>query len=374
MTSTFVDKSGRGILLTALNQAAAQQGYTFVKSDLDFGPVEASTNPAREAQIQYAATEASRFIGSQTAFYNRLDLTSLFANAGIDTVQIHKGPLTTEGVVAKLNQRYGLGFTAEDIVFGEAIAEDATEVVLTAEAGSHGYVGTVVVELVEGKVPLAEVVLDPVLDGPVYPGAVPAYLIDPVIIEGTVTPKGQKENGTLLTGSGNRAEHMVIASNGEIELALAARIYRTGDLIIPEDGHYSVEIADDGDWTWPFSVAMLEEDRPATDLYDITLTATSIESQQSVEFKASRDVEGVYHFANEEFGLDIIDSDQTPSGSVVQNIQRMTFYKDFLGQMTENAGGAPIGEFIVSLQAVRRDGLAEVVKVEITVDATVTAA
>ena len=51
MSNTFADKSGRGLLLAALNKAAAEKGVTFKPTDLLFGSVEESTNPAREVQM-----------------------------------------------------------------------------------------------------------------------------------------------------------------------------------------------------------------------------------------------------------------------------------------------------------------------------------
>lgn len=371
MSSTFADKSGRGILLAALNRAAAAQGYSFTADDLQFGAVEESTNPARESQVSYAATPNSRYEGEQVAYYNRLDLSEIFTRGGVDVVQVYAGPTTVAEVVAAVNQRFSLGFTEDDIDFSGEFEEGASVVTLVANPASHGYQGTVAVELVEGKVPLAEVVLDPILDGPDYPEALPAYVITPFIIEGELTVKGQKPDGTMLNGSGNPSGDMTVASNGEIELAVGARVWKSKDTIAPESGHYEIEIGQDGDWNWPFSVALLEEDRPVTDLYDVTLTATSVETGSTLEFNLSRDGEGVYHFADTEHDLDIVDSVQTESGSVVQNIQRMTFYKDQLGEMTLNHLGTPIGEFMIGLSARRRDGLAEVVEVSITVNVTV---
>lgn len=371
MTSTFVDKSGRGVLLAALNKAAAAQGYSFAPADLSFGPVEASTNPVRQHQVVYTAAAESRYEGSQTAYYDRLDLTQLFVNAGIVSVELTQGPVNTGEVVAALNARFGLGFTAEDIDFSVAVDPAATSVILQAMEGSYGFQGQLEIQMVEGDVPLAEVIVDPVLDGPSYPEPVPVYITDPVITTGTLTLKGQKADGTMLNGSGNPSGEFTVATNGELELAVSARIWKSGDLPVPTEGHYAFEISDAGDWNWPFSVALLSESRPVTDLYDVTLAVTSVETGVVLPFVLVRDAEGGMHFINEQHGLDIVDSAVTESGDVVQNIQRTTFYKAQLGEMTTNTLGSPIGDFLISLNAVRREGLVQPLQVEISVSVTV---
>jgi len=371
MTSTFVDKSGRGVLLAALNKAAATKGFSFAPTDLNFGPVEASSNPARQNQVIYTATADSQYEGSQVAYYDRLDLTQLFVSAGIVNVELTQGASTTGDVVAALNARFGLGFTAEDIDFNVAVDPAATSVILQALEGSYGFQGQLEIQLVEGSIPLAEVVVDPVLDGPEYPAPVPAYIIDPVIVTGELTLKGQKADGTMLNGSGNPSTEFTVANNGELELAVSARIWKSGVLPVPEAGHYSIEIAENGDWNWPFSVALLSESRPVTDLYDVVLSITSLETGVALPFQLVRDAEGKMHFINEQHGLDISDSAVTASGDVVQNIQRATFYKAQLGEMTTNTLGSPIGDFLISLNAVRREGLVQPLQVEISVSVSV---
>lgn len=373
MSSTFADKSGRGLLLAALNKAAAEKGFSFAPSDLTFGAVAESTNELRESQVVYTATPDSGFEGEAIAFYNRLDLSDLFTNAGIEVVQVPAGATTVEEVVGRLNHRYGLGFTAEDIVFGETVAEDAGSIVLTAAEGSLGFKGQLTVELVVGKFPLAEVVVDPVLDDMNLNAELPAYLIDPVIVMGEITPKGRKPDGTMLNGSGNPVGQMTVAANGELELAVSARVWKSGELPVAQDGHYDVVIKDNGDWNFPFSIALLEEARPVTDLYDVTLKIQAVESGNELVFTLHRDEAGVFHFINEAHELDINDSATTPAGDVVQNIQRATFYKAQLGELTTNALGAPIGDFIISLYAARREGLVEAVQAEITVNVSVEA-
>lgn len=376
MTSTFADKSGRGVLFAALQKAAVANGYELAPSDIVIGGVEESTNPARESQVGYQATPDSQYEGDAVAYYNRLDLQALFVSAGVDTVQIPAdGVESLEQVVSVLNQRYSTGFTAEDIATGGAFEVDGGFVQLQAQASSLGFKGALSVQLVEGvdpKIPLAEVIVDPVLGDLTYPVDVPVYLTEPVIVEGTISEKGQKENGTMLNGTANPSTDFTMVNNGEIELGLAARVWKSAITVPPVNNHYTLSIADEGgDWNWPIHISLLQEERPITDLYDVTLSAMSIESEQVLEFQLIRTEDGVLHFINEPNQLDIEDNVTTPAGDVTQNIQRVTFYKDYMGEMTQNATGAPVGEFIIELNATRREGLVPTLKCSISVDVTI---
>lgn len=361
MPTPSVDKSGKGILIDAINRGIAQVDPTLVltANDIELGAVEVSSNEERESQVTFAAKAGTDFEGEATVFFDRRDLTELFASAGIEVVQVPEGPTTTAEVVAALNLRYGAGFTADDIVMNTDAVIEGNEVTLSAEPTSHGFKGEVLV-LIEAGEPVEE--------------ELPVYIVAPVVVSGDIGVKGQKEDGTMLNGTGNPVGEMTVASNGEIELALGARVWKSGDLPVAQDGHYDIVIDDvGGDWNWPFSISLLQEERPVTDLYAVVLTAQSVETGVSVPFTLSRDAEGVYHFINEEFTLDISDSVQSLSGDVLQNIQRMTFYKAQLGAMTTNTFGSPIGDFIINMTATRLVGEVPAVVCEISANVTVPA-
>lgn len=157
--------TGRALLLAALNVAAAVQGKTLLATDLTFGAVEASTNPNREVQVGLEATPDALFSGSMDVFFDRLDLTAVFADAGIDNVTLIKGATTVGEVVDAINTRFGMGFTAEDFDLTAVVGEEDTEVVLTALAGSYAFKGELLVDLAVAKTPLAEAVVNPELGG-----------------------------------------------------------------------------------------------------------------------------------------------------------------------------------------------------------------
>ena len=183
---SIADKTGRGVFLEAVNKAVRGQGFEFAAGELTFSPVAASTNPAREAEVEITVTNAegiiksvidveTRISGSQVVFFDRLDIGLLFLNEGIEVPSVPVGTYATTGdVVAALNARYGLDFTEEDIDFS-VVVEDVS-VMLTALSGSYGFRGDLMVDIQqvgEPEAPLSDVVINPVLDGPDYGDVTP---------------------------------------------------------------------------------------------------------------------------------------------------------------------------------------------------------
>ena len=157
--------AGRALLLAALNVAAAAQGKTLLASDFTFGEVAASTNPNREVQVELTAAPESLFSGEQTVFFDRLDLQGIFTAAGINDVTVIRGATTVGELVTGLNDRFGLGFNAEDFDLTAAIGEEDTEVVLSALPTSFAFKGELLVTLAVAKTPLADAVVNPELGG-----------------------------------------------------------------------------------------------------------------------------------------------------------------------------------------------------------------
>lgn len=183
---SIADKTGRGVFLEAVNKAVRGQGFEFAAGELTFSPVAASTNPAKEAEVEVAVANAegiiksvngvdTRISGPQVVFFDRLDIGQMFLNVGIEVPVVPVGEYATTGdVVAALNARYGLEFTDEDIDSSAAV-EDVS-VILTALSGSYGFRGELMVSIQqagEPEAPLSDVVINPVLDGPDYGDVTP---------------------------------------------------------------------------------------------------------------------------------------------------------------------------------------------------------
>lgn len=183
---SIADKTGRGVFLEAVNKAVRGQGFEFAAGELTFSPVAASTNPAKEAEVEVTVANAegiiksvngveTRISGPQVVFFDRLDIGQMFLNVGIEVPSVPVGTYATTGdVVAALNTRYGLDFTADDIDF--TVAVEDTSVMLTALPGSYGFRGDLMVDIQqagEPEAPLSDVVINPVLDGPDYGDVTP---------------------------------------------------------------------------------------------------------------------------------------------------------------------------------------------------------
>lgn len=183
---SIADKTGRGVFLEAVNKAVRGQGFEFAAGELTFSPVAPSTNPAKEAEVEVAVANAegiiksvngvdTRISGPQVVFFDRLDIGQMFLNVGIEVPAVPAGTYATTGdVVAALNARYGLDFTEEDIDF--TVAVEDISVMLTALPGSYAFRGDLMVDIQqagEPELPLADVVINPVLDGPDYGDVTP---------------------------------------------------------------------------------------------------------------------------------------------------------------------------------------------------------
>lgn len=159
MSSTFADKSGRGLLLAAIN-AVAVEGFSFVPADIDFAAPEVVDHNGLATRVVFTATPESLFTGSKEIFFNRVDLEAMFTNAGIPTVEVNASDVpgnTVAEVVAALNVRYGTEFDATDYV-AELVEAGSDSVIVRAAPGSFGFVGQLLVSLIAAETPVDAVI------------------------------------------------------------------------------------------------------------------------------------------------------------------------------------------------------------------------
>lgn len=208
------------------------------------------------------------------------------------------------------------------------------------------------------------------------PALVVAYTVevedvDTSMIVDAVTTIGQKPSNVALTaqgnlriGSSNPSTFLVVTNNGELELFGGARYYRraAGNALpvgtnppVYEINVANSTFADLKDWTWVYSAALLNTKNSQTisDLYDLKMIVRGPNAE--LEFYGEWD--GLlYHFKNDEHGLDITDNAVDQTGRFAQNIQRVTFYKDQLQPEIGENTGAPIGDYEFELVATRKIG------------------
>lgn len=168
------------------------------------------------------------------------------------------------------------------------------------------------------------------------------------LTEPEVTPDAEptfkSPDGSLTHGSGNPVGGMTVATNGEIELAAAARYPNDLSVIAPQDGDYALPQAAGRDWIIPFSFGLTDKTsgKRLTELYDITLTVSAVAPETALVLTLRTDDAGKVHLENPAEGIDITDG--TTDGYVYQNIQRLSFYRRV------SSGGV----FTVTVKAVNR--------------------
>lgn len=170
----------------------------------------------------------------------------------------------------------------------------------------------------------------------------------------------KKANGQLLFSSGNVATNMQVVGNGEIELAGAVRYYRSS-LPALTGPTYSLNVQDSNfaglkDWVWVYSLALLDKrnGQSIDEIYDLSMTVTS-ESGEVVFVGAYED--GVFHLRDNTV-LDIVDNqvNEFDNAQVVQNIQRVRFYAEYLLPEIGEHSGSPVGEYEFEIRARRKIG------------------
>lgn len=117
-------------------------------SDISFG-VPSPTTPEEKLQFSNKDTKClmtgvgAKYHGTQTIYYNRIDLSTPFANQLL-LLQFVSPVSNLYGVRDQLNQQLATTFLETDIedhIFDPELAEGV--LVLTAKAGSHGWKGSV---------------------------------------------------------------------------------------------------------------------------------------------------------------------------------------------------------------------------------------
>lgn len=171
MSGLFAEKAGRSLLLAAINREA-KKGHSFTFADITFGPPAVVDHLGKTTEVVYTANPSqTKYVGSQKAYYDKIDMEAMFRASGVTDVQVLDSEVignTTAGVVTAVNARYGLGFDDNDIVI-EPIESPGTVVILRANPMSHGYSGEIVVELVEPTDPLRFMVVPTALGEVILP-------------------------------------------------------------------------------------------------------------------------------------------------------------------------------------------------------------
>lgn len=346
--------SGEEFLVDLINR---QNGTNFSVGELVIGSPTRSADPAYNTDIEVTFPaipvpgETDPESPTGELHYSRFDLGRLFANR---TIRIRDNNFATHrDLIAALLAEVRLQFDDEDLV-------DATipngpypkSLLIRAEDLSLRFTGQFSIDLLEPIEEDLDIITDPVVEANVAPAQMAI-----------------KSNGTLFHGTGNPSGGFTKASNGEIEIAACARIVRDTTVYPPVGGVYHLNVADLFDWSIPHSFALIDSRNGdhITDLYDCTLKITALESNGVLEFDLRR-LYGHLAMVDDANQLKIQDpGTSNEEQTLYQDIQRVSFYRGKLGSLTVNPEGAPYGEFLVELSAVRKNESADPVELSFTV-------
>lgn len=157
---------------TLLNVVGQQNGITLNPEDYDFGTPQVNNTGQYPNQNTHVTITANNTVapyqGSIQIFYNRLDLADLpkLVELKLQAPDV----VTSHDIIGTLNDRYGLNLTTTDLV--DLPAEDLGDfknVTLTAEEDSLGWIGSIVVRVTYGDIPLENYLLNTALPGFQYP-------------------------------------------------------------------------------------------------------------------------------------------------------------------------------------------------------------
>lgn len=271
--------------------------------------------------------------------YNRLDLGRLFANKNIRIRDLATPHNNVHDLLTAITGEARVALEADDIVDAVIPAGPYPKAVLfKATPESLRFVGQFSIEL-----------LAPIVENT-------SFITAPVTnLNSTPSIGSLKTDGTLVAGTGEIATALAVASNGEIEVFGGARLLKVNQGIPSANGIYSLNIADQGDWTLPFGFRLLDgrNGDKITDLYTCTFKVTA-PGGGTLNFELKRQY-GRLSLVDAANNLIIEDPAlHNDAQTLYQAIQRVAFYKSKLGSLDVNSAGAPYGTYEVEVKAVRK--------------------
>jgi hypothetical protein len=342
---------GEETIVQLLNQ---ENGTSYTVSDLIIGAPTSSADVDYNTDIDItikkeALPEAVVLPEGETGLlvpihYNRLDLGRLFLNKHL-TLRFAEGEtIDIVSIAAKIKDEVKVVF---ETVAGDAdlvpVTVDSTKlptsVLLRAADTSLRFTGQFAVDVAKAIVQDTSIItpVEEVANAPI------------------AAPLALKADGTLAAGTGNPNGKLIVAGNGELEIAAGARLYKNVNLIAPNENSYAVVVGEAGDWNLPYSFALLNKKNGSTitDLYDISLKVTAATGGGVLNFALKREY-GKLVFVDTANDLRIVNGFVAGDQSVYQDIQRLSAYKQAFGSVETNEAGALLGDYTVEAKAVRK--------------------
>lgn len=349
-----------------IDAAAARNNRVYPAGMLlagSFGPNEDSERPGEYSAV--LSGDGVRAVGEVTVTYDRLELADVVAALDNGGIALRTSGASYAEVATLLREQMGVNILDTDLEEGSLSAPEVISNVTVAAAQDS--------RLFKGALPItiAPFYGDETGLALINNGREPLFPVDN-IVEATVVEdislpeEALKGDGTLLIGSGNPDGNFVSASNGELTIAMGARVYQVGsNLPVPQDLAYSYQIEDTQDWNFLFSLSMhnAPEGRRLVDVYDVAMTWVQQSTGHSITWSL-QDRDGAMVLVSDDENMVISDSATGPTGIALQNIQRMRHYIEnndqaYFSPDQLNSFGALLGSFTFTVSAIRKNSLVD---------------
>lgn len=174
-----------------------------------------------------------------------------------------------------------------------------------------------------------------------------------------MSPLARQPNTNFVwVNKSNPSTNSVVATNGEIEIALRIGRYANGTAITYDSGTstYSWAMNQTQDWNWTYSAVLIDNLRGQSilDLYDLELKVEG--GDVNLTFNLWEDVSGKLHFTDHSNNIDIIDNTTNDTKSLLQNIERLKFWSYLYLNQATNTSGSILGTFDFTFTATRKTG------------------
>jgi hypothetical protein len=320
-------------------------------TDVVFGVPVKTTENNRNTRVHVESAIGGNYSDSRDIWYNRLDIADVFAHMRTIHVEVDGEQVVSHlEVLHKLNKKYKLNIQDDEILPVEIFAN---RMLMTMAPSSLAFIGAVnIILTVIGDTPLYNVLVNTSLDGLWYPEAIIHHLTYPEIFtDATVRSLAIKPNGDLKFGLNQSAQHMVIATNNELEVAVRAGVVGLPPTA-PVDGELVLEVDPGQHIEFVFSVALLNTviDNRLEELYDISFYLNCIDTPATFIATLAKGSGGVFHFIADDRTTEVNGIQQFDTGKVLQTIQSIENFPTILD-------GGIAGTYEIGLVAYRRKSI-----------------
>lgn len=379
-----LSKKSQDLILDLINAANPQMDEQLSFDIIEFDEPAVNTDEDRNTAVLVSAKADTKYAGEVTVKYDRLDIQKLFTDAGYPIVEVNaKGILNSTGLLAELNETWGLALDEDDIVAEALPTELPADYTLKIKPTSFAWLGELTMKLGDGKPQLSEIIIQTVLDGLKYPTGDVSDLIRPVLVFNSKVSNAFTEEaaGLVLNVGDLPNEHLIVVNNAELENAISVVIDgETG--LAPTDGaipSYVLEVGADKNWSFVLSSGLIDTSKGAAllGLYRVQLTVETLDHAKKARLQLAAGAEPgstVWKLVDDAgvVGAEVaLDAAFDGDGNLF--VQGMSQALDLGGTLVEipaNAVGAALGDFYIALEGRRLDSIAPRVLAQVNVKVT----